>query len=400
MSHRPLLLIGLIAGATALQSASPPAHADSSRDNSRLRSESRSNDRSSHSNDRSSRSNDRPSPSSSGNSGRLFGSSSGRGESRSGSPFANSPNRANSPGLRSASPGTFENRLRPTSSNSFENRNPLENRNPFSRGGDSRLDVFQRNSSRNQPSNAAGNTSIPTRTDGPFTPRSGGASLPDLGSPGYSHSGRQYNRNSGGSIGRRNSDPAPQTTSSESPRHDNPGSALGGRNSQSYRPGSSRRGYDRSNEGRHNPFFNEDGVTNAGRVLGTNRPMDEHGRTAIGRALGAPIDRASVHYRRPPVYGYNPRNGRYESFDSGRSRWSISVLFGTAASSPTYRFRYHSNRYGLYYYPYYCADTFGLSIGSYYQSPYFYYGSFLPLYIPSTRVVVVDRPVVIHDDDY
>jgi hypothetical protein len=128
--------------------------------------------------------------------------------------------------------------------------------------------------------------------------------------------------------------------------------------------------------------------------------MDEHGRTAIGRALGAPIDRASVHYRRPPVYGYNPRNGRYESFDSGRSRWSISVLFGTAASSPTYRFRYHSNRYGLYYYPYYCADTFGLSIGSYYQSPYFYYGSFLPLYIPSTRVVVVDRPVVIHDDDY
>jgi hypothetical protein len=378
MSHRPLFFVGLMAGATLLPLALPPAHAESSRDNSsRLRGESHASAR--------------PSPSSSGSTrpGHLFGSSSGRSDSRSGSSFVNSPSRGGFSGGRT-SPGTFD------------------NRGSFSRRGDSSPNVFQRTRPDSSPLNTQESVPSVNRFGGADASRPDRYSRHDSGTPGYTRTGPSFNRAPGSPFGQRNPDPAPQSSLDrrDSGREDNLGSALGRRTSPSVSRNSDpsperfRRNTPGQRSERRNPFFNDDGVTNAGRVLGTNRPLDSEGRTAVGRALGSPIDRAGVHYRRAPQYGYNPRNGRYESFDHSRSRWSISVLFGTAAAYPTYRFRYHSNHYGLYYYPYYCTDTFGLSVGSYYQSPYFYFGSLLPLYIPSTRVVVVDRPVIVHDDDY
>jgi hypothetical protein len=140
------------------------------------------------------------------------------------------------------------------------------------------------------------------------------------------------------------------------------------------------------------------GVTSIGRILGSTAPVDAQGRTNVGRALGAGVipvtpDHGSVTYRgHDPRYGYNPHNGRYEPYRHGST--FIGVLLGTAASRPSYHFRYrHYN--GDYYYPYYCDTT--ISVG-YYPSPYFYFG-YGPVYIPSTRVVVVDRPIILHDYD-
>jgi len=86
------------------------------------------------------------------------------------------------------------------------------------------------------------------------------------------------------------------------------------------------------------------GVTDAGRVLGTSAPVDRYGRTEVGRALGTraiPTERLSgervgttpnrpYRFHHAPSFGYNPHNGSYERFRSG-SGFEIGVLLGTGA---------------------------------------------------------------------
>jgi hypothetical protein len=149
-----------------------------------------------------------------------------------------------------------------------------------------------------------------------------------------------------------------------------------------------------------------DGVTLQGQILGTNAPVDNLGRTRVGQALGTSVDYPRIvgerrgHRDRPePVYCYNPINGRYEHYNGSHNPLYVGVLIGTLAPRPAYRF-HHGVSTVTVFYPYYVGNAadYGYPV---FPSPYFYYDS--PLYIPSTRVIVVDRPVVVDreysDDD-
>jgi hypothetical protein len=150
-----------------------------------------------------------------------------------------------------------------------------------------------------------------------------------------------------------------------------------------------------------------DTITLPGQILGTNRPVDDQGRTAVGRALGTPGDYSSPRRYRggvidstSPAFCYNPVNGRYERYSGSRNSVYINVMLGTLASRPTHRFRHGAATVTLFY-PYYVnnAADYGYSV---FPSPYYYY-SYDPLFIPSDRVIVVDRPVYVNpgytDDD-
>ncbi len=150
------------------------------------------------------------------------------------------------------------------------------------------------------------------------------------------------------------------------------------------------------------PLNNDDDVTIAGRVLGTSRPVDEYGRTRAGQALNTnplpyPTYSASGDRRsgRSGVYVYNWRNGDYERYHgrSGNGGWYVDVLAGTLASRPTHRFRHGAATVNLFYYPYYVPNTVDYAYATF-PSPYYYY-NYGPSYIPSTRVIVVEKPVYI-----
>ncbi|MBW3622568.1 MAG: hypothetical protein KY468_04070 [Armatimonadetes bacterium] len=142
----------------------------------------------------------------------------------------------------------------------------------------------------------------------------------------------------------------------------------------------------------------DDGVTPAGRVLGTSRPVDSYGRTEAGRALGTPVYRTPHSSPRvdviatEPVFWYNPLSGQYERRRGRGASVYVNVLIGTAAPRPGYRFSWGGATHHVFY-PYYCHNTldYGYPV---YQSPYFYYG-YGPSYIPSTRVIVVPQPIYI-----
>jgi hypothetical protein len=290
---------------------------------------------------------------------------------------------------------------------------PFGNRSPFARGGDARFDggLSYRNNGRSaSPDRGATSVSSPfdrNSRDGRGTidgsPRQRGGDDSSVGDL-FGRSGRRDSDN-----GSRPSFPTRNADSSS-----NVGSILGGsRNSSSDRFHSNdrqegRAGYrdihagGRANENRPVTDWNRrNSVTNAGQVLGATRVYDSRGRTSVGAALGAGHDITPAHGRvtyrgRAPFYGYNPRSGHYERYHDHYNGPFVSVLFGTLAPRPAYHFRYR-NYSGIYYYPYYCDNA--LSVGfSTFPSPYFYFGYGVPAYIPSTRVIVVDRPVIIRGD--
>ena len=361
MNRRPFLLAGLVLGSAAMSQATAPAHAASFAEKT-LRAQQRQRDEK--------RSKPSPNPSPNRTSGRLLGNpTSGSATLRGSSRVHPNPSGLNG-GMRQGS----------------------ERRNPFNNGLGSNL------SGR--------------------IPQPGASGMRQVHPPPAGTVLRYENRNQpvGGLFGQQNQMRVVTPQNNAAPTFSQPGAVLGGPNANpSLR--NQRRLENRAR--RNRPYElrspNADGTTEVGRILGNTRPVDPQGRTEAGRVLGTtrPVDRQGrtnvgramgarnspqyfVGPRRDPVYTYNPRTGRYDPYTL-RSSNHISVLLGSSARKPRHRFR-HRRHYGLYYYPYYFTDT--LSIGyNAYPSPYFYYG-YVPLYVPSTRVVVVDRPVVIDSGSY
>lgn len=380
MKQRPVLWAGLLAGVTALASTAPPAHADVYRTFDRNRNGGRSSDTS----DRGSqRGGDR------GTSGSPNASRADRGAASvfgSGRPLNGSPSfvRPGNSGLMRP-PVTYQGGVIPggiTNGPSFNAGSPRVA--PYQRYGGYPSAVT---SPPGNPAVGAGQSGFDSAT----SPR------PIFGSGDPSRTWHRY-------------DGSPNP----SPRFHR-------------RPGSFRN--DTGTVSNTAPTFGQtggvdgNGVTIPGRVLGTNRPVDRYGRTEAGRALNSPVyqyptAQPRIDRLRPtPIFWYNPLNGRYErrrDGDGGRD-WGhdrngngrhhrptfINVLIGTSAVQPAYRFSWGGATHYVFY-PYYCSNVVNINSLDYgytaYPSPYYYY-DYLPQFIPSTRVVYVDRPVYVDRDE-
>lgn len=143
------------------------------------------------------------------------------------------------------------------------------------------------------------------------------------------------------------------------------------------------------------------------RVLGGDtRPSDGSSRAGHGArngAPGVPGYRTGIAIRNIPTgRGYHPPVVDHNRWRDGGRQYGGRHFFTIDLGiwDPCYRYNWGVFVGVNFYYPYYYCGPY---ISGYYQSPFWCYGNWAPVYICPERVVYVEKRVYLHDvvdDDY